>query len=92
MDWISILLIGLLIWVLIDYWRLLRHQSQTPISPQQELEKVLGRHFPNDSSDHLSTYRRLTLYGYYGRPPVSRIVLVIAFVVGIGLVSKLLGS
>lgn len=91
-DWISLLLVGLFIWVLIDYWRLLRHQSRTPLSPQQETEEVLGHHLPNDGSDRLSAYRRLTLYGYYGHPPVSRIVLVIALVVGIGLISKLLGS
>ena len=89
-DWISALIVGLLIWILIDFLRLLRNQSRTPIFPQQEIEGILGRHLQNDNIDQLSTYRRLTLYGYYGRPSASRIVILIALLVGIGVVSKLL--
>ena len=91
MDWVTILVVCGLVWAVVDMAILWRHQSRTRMTPRSELDQVFGKYRNNSDTEDLAAYDRLPMYGYYGRPSLARIALLIVAVVLIGALARAWG-
>lgn len=88
MDWVMILVVCGLVWVVVDMAILWRHQSRTHVTQRSELDQVFGKYRNNSDTEDSAAYDRLPIYGYYGRPSLARIVILIVVVIFIGAFAK----